>query len=109
VEIMDANLSTITTEADKVLRVMAAKPWILHLELQASKDRHLVNRVLQYNVLLYVRHHFPVRSVVFLLRPEANSHELTGLPNDQVDLEFHYHVVRLWEIPSDAFLTGGLG
>jgi predicted transposase YdaD len=114
VEIVDANLSTITTEADKVLRVKAPQPWLLHLEMQASKDRQLVNRLLQYNVLLYVRHHVPVRSVVFLLRPEADGRDLTGLlrpelPNHQVDLDFHYHVVRLWEISSDAFLAGGLG
>ena len=42
VEIVDANLSTITTEADKVLHVKAPDPWLLHLELQASKDRQLV-------------------------------------------------------------------
>src|SRR5262249_19795497 len=36
VDLIDADLSTITTQADKLIRVNDPEPWLLHLELQAS-------------------------------------------------------------------------
>ena len=38
VEVIDADLSTVTTQADRVLLVHDTEPWLLHLELQASRD-----------------------------------------------------------------------
>jgi hypothetical protein len=66
IDVIDADLSTVTTEADKVLRVHDAVAWLLHLELQASRDRYLGHRVLKYNTLLYERHRLPIHSVVVL-------------------------------------------
>ena len=37
VSTIDANLSTITAEADKVLRVDDPEPWLAHVELQAGR------------------------------------------------------------------------
>src|SRR5207253_11468456 len=86
VTVIDADVSTVTAAADKVLRIDEPKRWILHLEFQASYDSTLSERILQYNVLLRVRHSLPVRSVVILLRPEADGKTMTGhfqetLPN----------------------------
>lgn len=36
IEIINSDLSTITTEADKVIRIAAAEPWLVHLELQST-------------------------------------------------------------------------
>lgn len=36
ISVIDADLSTVTAAADKVLRVGERDPWLLHLELQAS-------------------------------------------------------------------------
>ena len=114
VEVMDADLSTVTTLADRVFRVHSPEPWVLHLELQASRDRSMARRLLQYNVLLHVRHELSVRSVLVLLRPEADDRELTGryhtsLPRSRRDLEFRYSVVRVWREPPERFLEGGVG
>ena len=42
VAVIDADLSTVTAQADKVLRVDEPSPWLLHLELQASRDPGLM-------------------------------------------------------------------
>ncbi len=72
VVVIDADLSTVLAEADKVVRVEGQMPWLVHLELQASYDAALPTRLLQYNVLLHRRHGLPVASVAVLLRSEAD-------------------------------------
>jgi predicted transposase YdaD len=78
VEVIEADLSAVTTQADKVLRIGSSSPFILHVELQASHDVQLVRRLLRYNVLLHDRHDLPVRSVAVLLRAAADGSALTG-------------------------------
>src|SRR5207253_3561115 len=68
VRVIDSELSTITSESDKVLRVEAPEPWLLHIELQSSYDSTLARRLLRYNVLLDGCHDLPVQSVAVLLR-----------------------------------------
>jgi predicted transposase YdaD len=51
--------------------------------------------------------------VVVLLRPAADGPELTGeyeteVPGRGKNLWFRYDVVRVWELPPDRLLTGGL-
>src|SRR5438552_2492912 len=69
VTVVDADLSTFTTAADKVVRVEARDPYIAHFEAQSGPDQQMDRRVLVYNVLAGERHQLPVRSVVLLLRP----------------------------------------
>lgn len=114
VTVIDADISTVTAAADKVLRVESAEPWILHLEFQASRDVTLPRRLLHYNVLLGIRHELPIRTLVILLRPVADGKELTGqvqwrLPHGRPYLAFDYELIRLWELPPEAILEGGLG
>src|SRR5579864_420685 len=78
VTVIDADVSTVTAAADKVLRVDEAKPWLLHLEFQASYDAALSRRLLRYNVLLEFRHSLPVRSVAILLCPQADGKTMSG-------------------------------
>lgn len=79
VEVVDADLSTISAAADKILLVHAdSHDWILHLEIQSGHDSDLPERLHVYNVLMQRRHRVPVRSVVLLLRREANAANLTG-------------------------------
>ena len=114
IELIDANLSTITAEADKVIRVGGPSPWLAHFELQASRDPRIGSRLFRYNALLDDRHDLPTRSVVVLLRPEADGPELTGeyrrsLPDGPDYLNFRYEVLRVWQEPVATFLDGGLG
>ena len=111
---VDANVSTITAEADKVIRGGGAVPWVAHIELQASRDARLGSRLFRYNALLDDRHDLPVRSVAVLLRPEADAPDLTGahrraVPGAAEHLAFRYDVLRVWQQPVATFLEGGLG
>ena len=114
VEVIDADLSTVTAYADKVLRVGSDPWWLLHLELQAYWDPLLASRVHFYNALLEHRHGAPVWSVVVLLRKSADHISLTGkfergFPGEDPYRTFRYQVVRVWEMPVEAVLTGELG
>jgi predicted transposase YdaD len=95
VELLDADLSTVTSEADKVLRVGRPSPWLLHVELQSGQDAGMGQRLLRYNVLLTARHDLPAHSAVVLLRPAADGPGITGLleralPGQASYLTFRY-------------------
>lgn len=113
VTLVDADLSTVTTDADKVIRVAEAVPWILHLEIQTDDDPQMARRLLRYNAMLQLRHEMPVATAVVLLNPSRRMPELTGAfevrPPVGTPWEFRYEVVRVWERPADEFLTGPLG
>ena len=113
IDVIDADLATVSAEADKVFRVNDRPPWVMHFELQASYDADLAERTLRYNVLLNNRHGLPVRSVVILLRPKADGPEMTGVVRhtlaDEQYLEFKYRIVRLWQKPVEDLLAGGVG
>ena len=47
VRVMDSDLSSVTAEADKVIRVEGPQPWLVHIELQAGYDRTLPRRLLR--------------------------------------------------------------
>ena len=114
VEIIGADLATISTQADRVVRVLSPVPYLLHIEFQAGHDGSEVpERLLRYNVLLRYRHRLPVQSVVILLRPGADSPALNGVitqyaPDGDINLEFRYRTFRIWEQQTSALLAGGL-
>ena len=114
VEPVDAELSTVQPAADKVFRLLPPATGLLHLEAQSSWDGDFPNRLLLYNVLLEDRHGGPVHTVAILLRREASGSGLTGTivrrdVGGREYLRFVYTIVRLWELPADALLAGGLG
>jgi len=112
--VIDADVSTVSGGADKVIRVEAANPWLFHLELQTGPDTSLVDRAHLYNTVMGYRHGLPVRTVLFLLRRQADSSRLTGLlehtdPDGDWFRRFRYRVVRIWDVPVESVLTGGIG
>ncbi len=113
VEVIDADLSTLTAEADKVLKVNSPEPSLTHLEFQGGYEREMGERVLRYSVLLTYQHRMPVHSVVILLRREADGPAMTGrvehrYPNGAVYLTFSYTIIRVWEKSWEEVLAGGL-
>ena len=112
-DIVDADLSTISAAADKLIRVNGLVPYGAHIEFQASLDINLDQRILLYNVLYRHRLGLKVRSVVFLLRPQALSPDVRGSILDSSTpehrLDFEYKLIRVWEIPASTLLSGGLG
>ena len=115
-EVIDADVSTVTAASDKVIRVRSPDgDCLLDIEVQSSYDANLPRRLLLYSDLLNYRHGLPVRSVVVLLRKEANAGTMTGLvelrhaPGDEPYRTFRYTVVRLWQQPLAPLLAGPVG
>lgn len=113
VTIEDADLSTVTSQADKILRVGEPSPWLVHFEPFSGRDPDAPRRMCRYSILAEVKFNLPVWTVVILLRPEADSPELTGnfrrvLPDGTCYDEFRYQVIRVWKIPLEELLTGGI-
>ena len=78
-EVIDADIATVSGAADKVLRVAADPPYLLHLEFVTGHDASaLPRKLIVRNALLEDRHDLPVRSGVLLLHPQADSPQLTG-------------------------------
>ena len=50
-EVIDADLSTVTAAADRVLLVREDPHWLLHLELVSSRDDDLLPNLPAYNML----------------------------------------------------------
>jgi predicted transposase YdaD len=114
VSVVDADLSTLTSMADKLIRVDDANgSYLVHVEFQSGFDANPDLRVLLYNVLARWRHRIPVRSIVFLLRSEAESPGSTVRflegAFEGSRLEFSYELVRVWELPVESVLGGGIG
>src|SRR5206468_1306755 len=112
--VIDADIAPVSGAADKVLRVAADPPYLLHLEFVAGHDAANLPRKLHVrNGLLEERHDLRVRSVALLLWPEAESPRLTGVyersfPDEESYLTFRYQVVRVWQLAPGPLLTGGL-
>ncbi len=111
---IDADVATVTAAADKVLRVnRPGGALLLNPEAWSGHAGTAPGQAHLYSTLLTNRHALPVRSVIILLRPEANATNLTGtmelseLPDDpEPYLVFRYRVVRLWQEPLEPFLSG---
>jgi predicted transposase YdaD len=112
-EILNADLSAISRAADKLIRVLCQKAYIAHFEFQTGYDPDLDRRVLVYNVLAGDRFDMEVLSVVFLLRAEAMGPGVTGgvlrERGEDHQLTFTYKLVKVWEMPVESLLAGGLG
>jgi predicted transposase YdaD len=112
--VIDADIATVSGAADKVLHVSATQPYLLHLEFVAGHDAAtLPRKLIVRNALLDDRHDLPVRTAVILLRPEADSPQLTGtyqrsFRGEEAYHIFRYQVVRVWRLSPEALLTGGL-
>jgi predicted transposase YdaD len=112
--VIDADIATVSGAADKVLHVAADPPYLLHLEFVSGHDAAtLPRKLVERNVLLEARHELEVRSGVVLLHPEADFSQMTGVyergfPGEAAYLTFRYQVVRVWQLPPEPLLTGGL-
>jgi predicted transposase YdaD len=109
--VIDADIATVSGAADKVLHVAGDPPYLLHLEFVTGHD---AAELLVRHSLLDHRHQTRVRSGVVLLRPEADSPQLTGdyrrvFPDEETYLTFRYRVVRVWQLAPGPLLSGGLG
>ena len=108
---LDTDLST-TLQADRLFRVAGDPPTLLHLEMESASHLGMPDRLLRYNVAATAANGGALtRSVVVLLRPEANASDLTGVLNRGTPpyLTFQYGVVRVWKESTAALLAAGPG
>jgi hypothetical protein len=113
IDVVDADLSTVSAEADWVYRIGGRLVHLIHVEMQSRRDARLPRRLWRYNALLDLKFDLRVRSIALLLRPEADSKDLIGvldlrLPDDDRVVTFHYKVIRAWEQPVEPLLVGPL-
>ncbi|HKI37217.1 MAG TPA: hypothetical protein VKA46_35510 [Gemmataceae bacterium] len=114
---LDADNSVLLSGAvDKLLRVHADPEYLLHLDFQAGHDSaQLPRRLKLYNAVQEYRYGLPVLSVAVLLHPGADSPKVTGLsqrllPGEAVPYTvLRYGVLRVWQLPVEPLLSGGLG
>lgn len=111
VQLLNVDLSVITTSTDLVFGVGDPREEVVHVECQASAKEKLGRQVLVRNALLHDKYEVPVHSIVLLLRPEAQHGHLTGAiryasRTTRSRMGFEYEVVRLWEQPPEPFLHG---
>ena len=104
VEVVDANLSTVTAEVDKVLQVGGPDPWLVHLEFQSSYDPTIGKRMYRYSALLHGDRDLLVESVLVLLRASADGPAASGdyrlaLPGRDPYQTFTYEVRRIGRVP----------
>jgi hypothetical protein len=113
VEVLDTDLAT-TVQADKLFRVGGRVPAVIHVEFEVSGHFGRPADLVRYNVLAHHQARLPVHSVVVLLRPKADSSDLTGEfqltgADGRPYLSFRYGVLRVWQESVDALLGAGLG
>lgn len=115
VRLIDADLTAVSRGADKVMRVEGVERYLFHLEFQSGHDAaKLPPKLNVRNGLLEDRHDLPVRTVVVVLRPAADSPALSGVyrrafPGEEPYRVFRYDVVRVWKLDPEALLAGGWG
>ena len=111
---LDADTSTISGATDKAVRVKGNPDWLMHVEFQSGPDRSLPGRMNLDSSILEDRHGLQVRSAAILLHPKANLRIVNGVhecrfPGDAEPYRvFRYRVIRIWELPVDHCLKGGL-
>jgi predicted transposase YdaD len=112
---IDADIATIAGAADKAIRVAGAPDWLLSVDFHAGHDTAAkLPNLLLYNSALYRRHDLLVRTLLVVLHRGADSPQLTGtdergFPGEPPDVTLRYRVVRVWQVPANHWLSGGLG
>src|SRR5262249_39527496 len=113
--LVDADIATISGAADKVIHVTGQPDWLLSVDFQSGHDTVAkLSDLLLYNSALFKRHGSSVRTLLVLLHQDADSPQVNGFyergfPGEPFDVALRYRTVRVWEVPAQRWLAGGLG
>lgn len=114
--IVDSDIGTLVSGAtDKLLRVHDSPEYLLHLDFEAGHFRSdLLGRLHLYNTVFAYRHRCVVLSAAVLLSPAADSPRWdgvlrSGFPGEEPLNTFRYTVIRVWQLPVEQLLAGGMG
>jgi hypothetical protein len=113
VALLNVDLSTVTAAADLFFGIGQPLREVVHLDVQSGPSPTLDRRVRMYNALGHAQLGVPIHSIVVLLHPRADHPNITGAVRyasrpERGHTDFAYEVVRLWQQPVEAFLTGPL-
>jgi predicted transposase YdaD len=116
VTVEETDIGTILSgAADKLFRVHDDPEYLMHLDFQSGHDTaRLPLRLRLYNSVYEYRHDRLVLSVPVLLHPGADSPQLNGLLRRGFEGEepistLRYQVIRVWRLPVEPLLAGGIG
>jgi predicted transposase YdaD len=116
VTVEDSDVGTLVSGAtDKLFRVHDDPEYLLHLDFESGHFRSdLPLRLRLYNSAFEYRHQRVVLSVPVLLAPQADSPQWNGLlqrglPNEDPFSTLRYEVIRVWQLPVEPLLSGGVG
>lgn len=106
-------LSVENIYADGLLQVsLDGKDFLAHFEFQSNYDRHIGERLLEYNVLASRQYDYlPVYSCVIYLKNHSEvpiSPLIRGLPNGEEVVRFHFRSIELGKIIAEELLQTGL-
>ncbi|MDB5391136.1 MAG: hypothetical protein JWM11_6782 [Planctomycetaceae bacterium] len=113
--LVDTGFQTVQATVDKLILVQGESSWLIHIEFQSGYHAKIGLRMVRYSGLIEHDMGLPVQSVLILLSPDADGFACTGIVERKLPFrkicydEFRFDVVRLWEIPVELFLKGGLG
>jgi len=116
VEAIDADISTISGAADKVLLVRDRPNWLLHVEFHAGHDgAEQPSKYHARNSILGDRHQLGVQTLVVVLKQDADSpafsgtfeRSVVGHPNSRNG--FTFEVCRVWQLDPEWLLRGCAG
>jgi predicted transposase/invertase (TIGR01784 family) len=103
-ELSPTELSNEPIRADSLI-LLQSDELVLHTEFQTDTDEDMPFRMLDYRVRVYRR--FPnkkMRQIVIYLRKTGS--ELVNENNFRLEKTYHeFDVIRLWEQPTEKFLT----
>ena len=110
-KVLNVDLSTLTAATDVALGFGSPLAEIVDVNFQSGPDSAIASRCHLYSAALNFRYGVPIRTILVLLRSEANLKTINGnftYQSGTSGVNFRYEVVRLWKQPPDPFLTGGL-
>lgn len=113
--LVDTGFQTVQATVDKLILVQGEFSWLIHIEFQAGYHPKIGLRIVRYSGLIEHDMGLPVQSVLILLSPDADGTACTGIIERKLPFrktcydEFRFDVIRVWMIPAEHFLNGGLG
>ena len=105
---LNIDLSTVSAATDIALGFDNPLKEIVDVNVQSGPDPGLPGRLHLYNAALHHRYDVAVRSILVLLRPKADSANLTGklvYGQNPALVEFEYEAIRLWQGPVDDYFS----
>lgn len=102
-DVIKPNIPSKSFDVDRAYRLLLPEKVVLHAEFESSWQPDRPGRFFVYNTLLERDQQCPVLTVVFLLRPQASSNDLTcerntKLPSGEIISTWNHRVIRLWEL-----------